>query len=182
MKSHQKTSLCVVHVASIPFFSGVIMAMACSKPWTIDWQVIFQAKNLHSVRGFPSQFDHLWMATHWNLHLVGGWATPLKKIRVRQLGSLFHSQLIWKNKSHVPVTTNQSAILVVSWVIGLLPVIHFFSWDFPAMFDNTGGQFHSPSNRKSSKPSGAGSALSTWPAGSWGSPGERNWNPLVMSK
>ena len=28
--------------------------------------------------------------------LVGGWPTPLKKIRVRQLGWLFHSQFRWK--------------------------------------------------------------------------------------
>ena len=38
--------------------------------------------------------------------MVVGISTPLKKIRGRHLG-WWHSQLIWKNKSHVPVTTNQ---------------------------------------------------------------------------
>ena len=39
---------------------------------------------------------HLWLVVY----------LPLWKIRVRQLG-WWHSQVIWENKSHVPVTTNQ---------------------------------------------------------------------------
>ena len=40
---------------------------------------------------------------------TGWWFQPLWKIWVRQLGWLFHIiPNIWKNKSHVPVTTNQN--------------------------------------------------------------------------
>ena len=46
--------------------------------------------------------------------LVGGWFTPLKKIRVRQLG-WWDSLYIWENKIHGNQTTNQVYTVHVAW-------------------------------------------------------------------
>jgi hypothetical protein len=43
---------------------------------------------------------------NWSVYLVGGWAQPLWKIWVRQMG-VGNSQYMESHKIHVPVTTNQ---------------------------------------------------------------------------
>ena len=61
-------------------------------------------------------YEGYMMDIWWIYDLVGGIPTPLKKIRVRQLGWwLFPIE--WKNnKSQVPVTTSQSVSKSWNWV------------------------------------------------------------------
>ena len=82
----------------------------------------------HRFYGWDSKDAQMRVAFWWHsvfphfMDLVSGWwFQPIWKIWVRQLG-WWHSQVIWKNKSDVPVTTNQ---------VYIIPLNHHFPMVFP---------------------------------------------------
>ena len=79
---------------------------------------------------YPYESDYI--ITHY---LVGGSPTPLKNEGVRQLGWwLFPAE--WENKIHIPVTTNQSLIHIITpypyiWVNYNNGKVNGKSWKIP---------------------------------------------------
>ena len=122
----------MIFISDATFYQHVLLEF---EPPIFSWSNMFQNQKTTYVSSIFTMV--YWLSMAWVTMNIAGWwlSHPSEKIWVRQLG-WWHSQVIWKNKSHVPnhqpdrvsISSNQIVyIYIIIYNIYKIYIYHIIS-------------------------------------------------------